>query len=578
MTALPWGGTWPDLPTFRQLAGSRDDDRPRRVIPVVRRILADELTPVGLYRALAHGRPGTFIMESADAGGAWSRWSFIGVASRAQLIADGDGQARWLGDVPVGIPQTGPVLDVLRAALAALRTPPVDDPEFPPFTGGLAGSLGWGIVRQWEPTLPATAPDELHAPTLALALATDVVALDHHTGTLWLIANAINMDNSDQRVDWAYANAVERLDAMAEQIARAKPYAPAVVAADAPVPDLEFRSTQAEFEQAVQAGKVAIRDGEVFQVVLSQRIDLDSPADPLEVYRALRTINPSPYMYFFHLGVSTDASASQPLLNRPGGLTDVTEFPASAVPVWSVEQRRQGRLVRRNHQGPPPADFYVVGASPETLVKVDHGEVLTFPIAGSRPRGKTPAEDVALGEELLADPKELSEHVMLVDLARNDLSKVCRPGTVAVAEFMALRRFSHIMHICSTVVGSLEGDHDALDVLLATFPAGTLSGAPKPRAIALIDELEPAARGVYGGTVGYFDFAGNLDMAIAIRTAFIRGQRASVQAGAGIVADSDPETEYVEARNKAAAAVRAIQLAAQLRPLAASHHQHRRID
>jgi len=557
----PWGATWPDLPTFRELAGTRADARPRRVIPVVRRVLADEVTPIGLYRALAQGRPGTFIMESADAGGAWSRWSFVGVASRAQLIAGDDGAARWLGDVPVGIPTSGQVLDVLRATLDALATPQIEGvgPEYPPFTGGLAGALGWGIVRQWEPTLPATAPDELGAPTVALALATDLLALDHHTGTLWLIANAINMDNTDERVDQAHANAVARLDAMAEQIARARPHAPAVLAPDAAVPELEFRSSQAEFEQAVRAGKEAIYDGEVFQVVLSQRIDLDSPADPLEVYRALRTINPSPYMYFFHLGATIPlvvSRASTDQGNQVASELGSGRLSSDCEAIASVETPRLD-----------PDDFYVVGASPETLVKVDRGEVLTFPIAGSRPRGTTPAQDVALGEELLADPKELSEHVMLVDLARNDLSKVCRPGTVSVAEFMALRRFSHIMHICSTVVGKLDDGREALDVLTATFPAGTLSGAPKPRAIALIDELEPAARGVYGGTVGYFDFAGNLDMAIAIRTAFIRGQRASVQAGAGIVADSDPATEYVEARNKAAAAVRAVQMAAQLKPL-----------
>ncbi len=511
MSALPWGETSPALDDFRGLAAAG-----RRVIPVVRRVLADDTTPVGIYRTLAHGVPGSFILESADSSGAWARWSFVGVASRAQLVSR-DGQAQWSGDVPAGIPASGDVVDVLERALDILRTEPV--PGLPPFTGGMAGVLGWDIVRHWEPTLPATAPDELGAPELALCLATDLVAIDHHSGSVWLIANAINMDDTDERVDWAHADAVARLDALEARLAAGGPRVTTVLDPAAAEPELEFRSTRAEFEAAVEEGRVAIRDGEVFQVVLSQRLDLECPADPLDVYRALRTINPSPYMYFFQL---SDAD---------GGT------------------------------------FHVVGSSPETLVKVDAGHVTTYPIAGSRPRGATVEEDVALGEGLLEDPKELSEHVMLVDLSRNDLVKVCEPTSVEVVEFMKLRRFSHIMHLCSTVVGTLRPGRTALQTLKATFPAGTLSGAPKPRAIALIDALEPASRGIYGGTVGYFDFGGNLDMAIAIRTAFLREGRASVQAGGGIVADSVPALEYEESRNKAAAAVRAVQLAARFTAL-----------
>jgi anthranilate synthase component 1 len=511
MSVLPWGETSPALAGFRELAAAG-----RRVIPVVRRVLADDTTPVGIYRTLAHGVPGSFILESADSSGAWARWSFVGVASRAQLVSRG-GRAQWSGDVPAGIPTSGDVVDVLERTLDILRTEPV--PGLPPFTGGMAGALGWDIVRHWEPTLQATAPDELGAPELALCLATDLVAIDHHTGSVWLIANAINMDDTDERVDWAHADAVARLDALQARLATGGPRGTTVLDPAAAEPELEFRSTRAEFEAAVEAGRVAIRDGEVFQVVLSQRLDLDCPADPLDVYRALRTINPSPYMYFFQLA---DADGST---------------------------------------------FHVVGSSPETLVKVDAGHVTTYPIAGSRPRGATVEEDVALGEGLLEDPKELSEHVMLVDLSRNDLVKVCEPTSVEVVEFMKLRRFSHIMHLCSTVVGTLRPDRTALETLKATFPAGTLSGAPKPRAIALIDELEPASRGIYGGTVGYFDFGGNLDMAIAIRTAFLRDGRASVQAGGGIVADSVPALEYEESRNKAAAAVRAVQLAARFTAL-----------
>jgi anthranilate synthase component 1 len=505
---VTWGAVWPSIELFRAMAQTR------RVIPVVRRLLADDVTPVGLYRTLGQGRPGTFILESAESDGSWSRYSFIGVHSRATLSV-ADDLAVWTGDVPVGVPVTGEPMEVLAKALDVLRTPAV--PGLPPLTGGLVGALGWDVVRRWEPTLPAAAPDELGVPEMTLCLATDLAVMDHQKGSVWLIANAINFDASDERVDEAYEDAVRRLDAMQDAMQRPAP-AGASMLVDVAEPTLEFRSTRDEFEAAIVAGKEAIRDGEVFQVVLSQRLDLECPAEPLDVYRVLRTINPSPYMYYLQLQDSTGA------------------------------------------------DFAVVGSSPETLVKVTGDHVVTFPIAGSRPRGATPEEDRALADELLADPKERAEHIMLVDLSRNDLVKVCEPASVEVVEFMVVKRFSHIMHICSTVVGRLRNGATALGVLVATFPAGTLSGAPKPRAVALIDELEPARRGIYGGTVGYFDFAGDMDMAIAIRTALIRGGRASVQAGGGIVADSVPATEYLESRNKAAAAVRAVQIASRLRP------------
>ncbi|MFD1718020.1 anthranilate synthase component I [Georgenia deserti] len=514
---LAWGRTWPSLPEFRAMAADR------RVIPVVRRLLADDLTPTGVYRQLAGGRPGTFILESAEHDGVWSRWSFVGVSSRATLTSR-EGQAAWTGDVPVGIPTSGPVLDVLAAALEALRTPAL--PGLPPLTGGLVGALGWDVLRQWEPTLRALAPAEHDTPDVALCLATDMVALDHHDGSVWLIANAVNADDTDDRVDEAYTDALARLDAMAAGLTRPSVSA-AAARSDVTEPELRFRTRREDFEDAVRAAKQAVRDGEVFQVVLSQRLDIDCPADPLDVYRVLRTINPSPYMYYLRLhgGAGED---------EPGG----------------------------------PGDFSVVGSSPETHVRVQDGEVTMFPAAGSRPRGGSPTEDKDLGEDLLADPKERSEHVMLVDLVRNDLTKVCDPETVDVVDFMAIHRYSHIMHLVSTVVGRQRAGTTALDCLTATFPAGTLSGAPKPRAIELIDDLEPVRRGIYGGVVGYFDLDGNADLAIAIRTAVISGGRATVQAGAGIVADSDPATEYQESRNKAAAAVRAVQIAAGLREVA----------
>ena len=510
---LGWGGTWPDREEFHRLA-----DAGFRVIPIVRRLLADSLTPVGFYERLAGGRSGTFILESAEYGGSWSRYSFIGVDSMAQLRSD-HGQASWIGRVPAGVPEHGDVIDVAHEALRVLKAPRVKG--LPNLTSGLVGSIGWDAIRHWEPKLRATAPDETGQPELALALATDIAVVDHVSGSVWLIANAVNVDDRPTRADAAYDEAIARLADMQRRAATPVEGESRVsmLDPDAPTPQLRFRTPKAEYEHWVEETKRHIVDGDVFQTVISQRLDLDSPADPFDVYRVLRTLNPSPYMYFMTL---TDA---------------------------------QGR------------DFNVIGSSPETLIKVDDGRALTFPIAGSRPRGATPEEDERLARELLADPKERSEHIMLVDLSRNDLSKVCVPRSVEVVKLMDIKRFSHIMHICSTVTGVVDPSLTAFDVFKSAFPAGTLSGAPKPRAIDLIDELEVADRGIYGGTVGYFDFSGNMDMAIAIRTAFLRDHEASVQAGAGLVLDSVPANEWQETRNKAEASVEAIQIAAQLREL-----------
>ena len=510
---LAWGATWPSRELFHDLA-----DEGYRVIPIVRRLLADSLTPVGFYERLAGGRSGTFILESAEYGGTWSRYSFIGVHAMAQLRSNG-GQADWLGTVPAGVPEHGDVIDVARATLDILKAPHVDG--LPNLTSGLVGTVGWDAIRHWEPTLRAEAPDETGQPETVLALAADIAVVDHVSGSVWLIANAVNVDDRPTRADAAYDEAIARLDRMQRDAATPTDGEARVNVLDPSVaqPGLRFRTEKNRYEQAVESAKRHIVDGDVFQVVISQRLDIDSPADPFDVYRVLRTLNPSPYMYFMAL---TDAD---------------------------------GR------------DFTVIGSSPETLIKVDSGHAMTFPIAGSRPRGATPEEDARLARELLADPKERSEHIMLVDLARNDLSRVCDPASVEVVSLMDIKRFSHIMHICSTVTGRVNADVSAFDVFTSAFPAGTLSGAPKPRAVEIIDELEPADRGIYGGTVGYFDLSGNLDMAIAIRTAFIRDHEASVQAGAGIVLDSVPETKWTETRNKAAASVEAVKIAAQLRAL-----------
>ncbi|QDG63852.1 anthranilate synthase component I [Pseudarthrobacter sp. NIBRBAC000502771] len=503
----------PSLEEFRELAGHS------RVIPVRLKVLADAETPIGLYRKLAQGQPGTFLMESAAVGGAWSRYSFIGARSRATLTTK-DGQAHWLGEPPAGVPASGSPVDAIRDTIEALRTDRFEG--LPPFTSGLVGFLGWETVRHWE-RLVSPPEDDLHLPEMALNLVTDMAVHDNVDGTVLLIANAINFDNSSERVDEAWHDAVARVKELLARIS-APVVQPVSVLAPAALDfasSVQERWDEAEYLAALDRGKEAIVDGEVFQVVISRRFEMECKASALDVYRVLRNTNPSPYMYIFSL---EDAG---------------------------------GR------------EYSIVGSSPEALVTVTGEEVITHPIAGSRPRGKTVEADKALAEELLADHKERAEHLMLVDLSRNDLSKVCVAGTVDVTQFMEVERFSHIMHLVSTVVGQLAPQAKAYDVLKATFPAGTLSGAPKPRALRLLDELEPHRRGIYGGVVGYLDFAGDMDMAIAIRSALLREGRAYVQAGGGIVADSVNPTEAMETVNKAAAPLRAVHTAGSLHNISA---------
>ena len=506
----------PSLNEFRALA------REHRVISVTLKVLADAETPISLYRKLAldadgSATPGTFLFESAAVGGSWSRYSFIGAHSRATLTTR-DGEAFWQGEPPQGVPTSGNPAEALRLTLEALRTERHAD--LPPLTSGLVGFVGWETVRHWE-RLVHPPQDDLDLPELALNLVSDIAVHDNVDGSVLLVANAINMDDSPERVDEAYQDAVRRLDAMLGRLQRP---AAAAVSALAPSRDyqaaVQHRWPEAQYLEAIDRGKEAIRDGEVFQVVISRRFELDCEATALDVYRMLRNSNPSPYMYLC------------------------------------------------NFEDPEGREYAIVGSSPEALVTVTDREVITHPIAGSRPRGKTHDADVALAEELLADTKERAEHLMLVDLSRNDLSRVCTAGTVDVTQFMEVERFSHIMHLVSTVVGQLAQGSTAYDVLAATFPAGTLSGAPKPRALSLLDELEPHRRSVYGGVVGYLDFAGDMDMAIAIRTALLLDGKAYVQAGGGIVADSHKPDEALETVNKAAAPLRAAHLASALRDAA----------
>ncbi|MGW2188624.1 anthranilate synthase component I [Streptomyces sp. NPDC001719] len=508
MAAMTTGDITPDADTFRTLA------KDRRVIPVTRRFLADGDTPVGLYRKLAAERPGTFLLESAENGRTWSRYSFVGVRSAATLTVR-DGQTHWLGTPPVGVPTDGDPLEALRATVAALHTPRdlIEGTGLPPFTGGMVGYLGYDIVRRLE-KIGEHGEDTLGLPELTMLLTSDLAVLDHWNGTVLLIANAINHNDLDTGIDEAYADAVARLDAMAADLCRPVPTDPTALP-PSELPEYTARWGGPDYMAAVDDIKERIRAGEAFQVVPSQRFETPCTASALDVYRVLRATNPSPYMY---------------LLRFDG--------------------------------------FDIVGSSPEALVKVEDGRAMVHPIAGTRPRGATPQTDAALAEELMADPKERAEHLMLVDLGRNDLGRVCEPGSVEVVDFMSVERYSHVMHIVSTVTGRLAEGRTAFDVLTACFPAGTLSGAPKPRSMQIIEELEPARRGLYGGCVGYLDFAGDSDTAIAIRTAVLRDGTAYVQAGAGVVADSDPAAEDAECRNKAAAVLRAVHSANRLAPRA----------
>jgi anthranilate synthase component 1 len=488
----------------------------RRVIPVTRQLFADGETPVGIYRKLAHGTPGSFLLESAEQGGIFSRYSFVGVGAFGVLTQNA-GDSVWLdygltaarafgADVAAEL-SASPSLELLATLYRRWKSDPV--PGLPPLTGGLVGFIGWEAVRQLE-RLPHQPPAEFDVPVQALCFVSDLVAVDHRFGTLHLVANVLA--GSDTTPDALWADAQARLDRLQSGIAR--PAEAHLERADftlAPAP--RARTPRADYLASVDTAKRHIVAGDIFQVVVSQRFELDTDADPLDVYRVLRSLNPSPYMYLLQL-------------ERAGG-----------------------------------APYTVVGSSPEALVKVQDGRAYTHPIAGSRPRGGTPEEDAALESELLADPKERAEHLMLVDLARNDLARVCVAGSVEVTEFMRVERFSHIMHIVSSVEGVLRPDQTAVDAFTSTFPAGTLSGAPKPRALEIIDDLEPAQRGVYGGVVGYFGFGGDADLAIAIRTATILDGVALVQAGGGLVADSVPEAEFLESQNKAAAPLRAVAIA-----------------
>jgi anthranilate synthase component 1 len=487
----------PSRDEFRTLARSFS------VVPVWQELLADLTTPVAAFARVVGDEPG-FLLESVEHAERWGRWSFVGRRPTATIVArGGGGRLEVGGSLPKSVPLDRGVLAALEGLLSAYRSPTLE--ELPPLHGGVVGYLGYDVVREVE-RLPDIPPDELGLPDAVLSVIGQLAVYDHWRQRVTLI-DSVPLPEQGGDLDDLYDAAAIRLAAMAEDGARPldEPLLPPPVQDDE-LPFVRRRTSIGQYTAAVEVAKEYIRAGDIFQVVLAQRFDLDLGAEPFDLYRALRQVNPSPYMYF----------------------------------------------VRH-----PEVD--VIGSSPEPMVQLLDGRVISRPIAGTRRRGRTDEEERRMAAELIEHPKELAEHVMLVDLARNDVGRVVEFGTEHVDELMTLERYSHVMHLTSQVSGRLRAGLGPIDVLRATLPAGTVSGAPKVRAMEIIDELEPAKRGPYAGVVGYLDFSGNLDTAIAIRTMLVAPDgRASVQAGAGIVADSDPALEDLECRNKAAALLAAV--------------------
>ncbi len=473
------------------------------VVPVWRELVADLTTPVATFNRLVQpGEPG-FLLESVEGGERWSRFSFIGRNPIATLTSQ-HGKIEVDGDLLVEPPLDKGMLAALEVLLDVYTSPSIDG--LPPLHGGLMGYLGYDVVREVE-HLPNVPHDDQDLPEASLSIIGQLAVFDHWRQRVILLDNVvIESDTHPSVIDTLYDEACARVDQMARDGAQSTPepfLEPPLP--DDPLPEVTSPTTSALYQESVRVAKEYIRAGDIFQVVISQRFDFELDADPFDLYRVLRQVNPSPYMYF----------------HRTESVT-------------------------------------LVGCSPEPMVQLLEGKVTSRPIAGTRPRGKTEAEDRRLAGELREHPKEVAEHIMLVDLARNDVGRVAEYGTVEMDEMLTLERYSHVMHLTSQVSGQLRDDKTPIDVLRATMPAGTLSGAPKVRAMEIIDDLEPVKRGPYGGVVGYLDFSGNIDTAIAIRTMVVRGNHASIQAGAGVVADSVPEEEDIECHNKAKALLSAV--------------------
>jgi len=514
----------PSLAEFTELAGTYT------VVPVWREVLADLETPVSVFLKLVGPAGEGFLLESVEHGERWGRYSFVGRDPALTMVARAR-DVRWLEGEPdaglaAGLPGDRGALGALEALLARFRAPRL--PDLPPFHGGIVGWLGYDIVREIE-RLPNVPADDPGLPDAVMSLTGHVAAFDHFRQRIYLIENVFLPAGAPEAdVAAAYEAAAARIEALVDDLARPLPYQPV-----APPTDIAeggelpaFRSSMAggAYGRAVEVAREHILAGDIFQVVLAQRFDFELGCDPFDVYRVLRQVNPSPYMYFLRGA------------DGPGGA------------------------------GASPGMMTVCGSSPEPMVQLLDGRVISRPIAGTRRRGRDETADRRLAAELVEHPKERAEHVMLVDLARNDVGRVVRFGTEQVDELMTLERYSHVMHLTSQVSGELRPGQGPVDVLRATFPAGTVSGAPKVRAMEIIDDLEPVKRGPYAGVVGYVDFSGNLDTAIAIRTMIVDGDgRASVSAGAGIVADSDPKDEDLECHNKARAILASAAAARHLR-------------
>lgn len=497
----------PTLEEVRAIAASAGEDI--RTVPVYREVFADMETPVSVYLKLSNGTKSQgFILESVEGGTQIARYSFIG-ADTAATVTLRDGVVTTEGSLPIDVTSYEDPLEAVAALIAPFQAAQSDN--LPRFTGGAVGYLGYDVIRHFEPRVPRHSSEGLGFPEAQYHIADTLVVFDHLERVLKVVSHVRIGD--DRGLEAAYDDAVERINSVIDRL-------------NAPLPDYPVGGEEATnsvqdrrrpnmspsaYKDMVEKGKTYIRQGDIFQVVLSQRVDVDTPAHPFSIYRALRTVNPSPYMFYLDFG---------------------------------------------EHQ--------IVGASPELLVRLENGVVSNHPIAGTRPRGANVAEDNANAEDLLSNEKERAEHIMLVDLGRNDIGRVSKPGTVRLPKLMEIERFSHVMHIVSNVDGDIADDLTASDALRACFPAGTVSGAPKVRAMEIIAELEPDARGVYSGAIGYLDFSGEMDTCIALRTLVYKDGVASLQAGGGIVADSTAEGEYNESLQKMAALVRAIERAEEL--------------
>ena len=470
-------------------------------IPLVREVLADLETPLSSFLKLAQG-PYSYLFESVQGGEKWGRYSMLGLPARTVLRAYGerieierDGKVREIIEEPDALSFVTEFQQRYKAA---------EVEGLPRFNGGLVGYFGYDCVRYVEPKLQASEPsDDIGVPDILLMVSDEVLVFDNLAGKLILVVHA------NPEIDDAFNLANARLDELEVKLRQAVPDIAPLKLDHSGAVEQQFTSHYGEepFKQAVEKVKEYVMSGDAMQVVLSQRMSIDFDAQPLNLYRALRALNPSPYMFYLDLG-----------------------------------------------------DHHVVGSSPEILARLEDGEVTVRPIAGTRRRGHTPKEDLALEQDLLDDPKEIAEHLMLIDLGRNDVGRVSKVGSVELTDKMVVERYSHVMHITSNVTGQIKPELDAMDVLRAALPAGTLSGAPKIRAMEIIDELEGEKRGIYGGAVGYLSWNGNMDTAIAIRTAVIKDKTLYVQAGAGVVADSKPELEWKETMNKARAVMRAVDM------------------